>query len=164
MPLDPHKVRRVANRVLVSAIAGMALYGYARFSIVDYPRGCDAMAPTLSTAGSRLVIDRYPDHARPMRHLDVIVYDHPGLRARLVGRVRAMPGDEIALAAGKLAIAGASTERTPGAIPLGSVPSGTYVVLNENPDSTYPDSRVHGLIPAARIAGRMIASLPGSGQ
>jgi signal peptidase I len=86
-----------------------------------------------------------------VRRGDVVLIRHPGTAARpqgasdyLVKRMAALPGDPV-----------------PGAVVpavgISVVPTGSCVVLGDNPDSA--DSRTWGFVPRSTVAGRVLCEL-----
>ncbi|MHC4660187.1 MAG: signal peptidase I [Planctomycetota bacterium] len=90
--------------------------------------------------------------------------------SELFSRIVALPGDEIVLRDGKVFVKyknkkGEEVEASLGLadakkIPAGKVPDFRFVVLNDNLDSTIPDSLLFGYLRADEIYGRVIVKLP----
>ncbi|GGA78117.1 hypothetical protein GCM10011521_15600 [Arenimonas soli] len=142
-----------------SADFGARLWGR---TTLDMPSA--AMEPTLAQ-GYELVVDAGAFRRGLPRTDDLLVYLGPdGPR---VGRVVALPGQEVALRLGEVFVdgerqpapAGVDVETGPGPgrdLPETRVPQGHVFVLVDNRDLG-GDSRESGPVPAARWVGRVVA-------
>lgn len=163
--INPYKLRRQARRLLLPLLAVAVVYGFARFGTLSLPAGNDAMRPTLPTSGTRLLIDRYPGHARELQVLDIVVYraEVEGRRVKLVGRVRALPGDTLGERDGVLTINDTKTAFSVGVLAPGVVPPSRLLILNENSESKLADGRQVGLVAREHILGRVVTVVPTGG-
>ncbi len=159
------RVKWWITRGLMLGVILVAVYGVQRFDLEVVPADCDSMTPSWPTGGGQIVVDRYYRHARALVRMDILWYEGEldGRRTRLMGRVRAVPGDRLGRRDKILTINGRLTAFPAMQLPEGQVPAGYYLILNENRDSRLPDGRMFGLIPEEQLLGRVITMFPSAG-
>ncbi len=120
-----------------------------------------SMEPLLAD-GERLVVNKFVYRFRPIARGDVVVFWYPrDPSVSFVKRVVGLPGDTVALQAGRLLVNGASvkedylpeTSRDGRSFPATEVPPGFYFVLGDH-RRTSNDSRTWGEVPQRYIYGR----------
>lgn len=126
----------LAVAAVVAASVGALLWVRRRWMIVtvDGP----SMMPTL-VAGDRIRARRVPPATVQTGDVVVALRPAPGPRRLMVKRVAAAPGEPTPPRIGP-------EQAAPGA----PVPTGSYVLLGDNPANSY-DSRVFGYVPAEHI-------------
>ncbi len=163
--MDAKQVRWWVTRVLLVLTVLVAIYGFRRFQIIAVPAEYDGLSPSFPTGGGKLMVDHYYTHARKLSRKDILLYQGKlaGETHQLIGRLRAMPGDELGREGTQLTIRGETTAFAADELPNGKIPPGYFLLLNENERSGLPDGRRLGLIPLDQIIGRVIALFPNSG-
>ncbi len=117
------------------------------------------------TGGRSLVVKNYAsEEDRPERGQIVVFFmEGPeGSPIKRVARVFGIPGDRVAAGEKFLEVNGEPTafrSSETGRL-AGRIPEGMYLLLNDNPYSTFPDSRRTGLIPRQVIVGRFLVQSP----
>lgn len=150
--------------VLLVVVGVVALAVARPLAVETFRITTGSMVPTLR-AGDRVLVDRLTYDLDDVRRGDVVAFedpDSPGAVA--IKRVVALPGDTVAIRAGRLVVDGVRQREAylgPGL--TGSdffgpteVPVGHLFVLGDNrPHSV--DSRFAGPIPAGALVGRVVA-------
>ena len=164
--MDAKQVRWWVSRVLLVLTVLVAIYGFRRFQIIAVPAEFDGMSPSYPAGGGKMMVDHYFTHARKLSRMDILLYrgQLAGETHQLIGRLRAMPGDELGRKGAQLTIGGQETAFPAAQLPNGKIPPGYFLLLNENENSRLPDGRVLGLIPRDQIVGRVIAMFPNTGR
>jgi hypothetical protein len=148
-------ILRVARVALLAAIAVAAgLFwrstGGAKFTI---PEGDESLYPRYP-GGSTVVVEELEADTPLERGVDVVyAMDKDGTTYARFGRIRGLPGDDVAEKDGRLTVNGEPVGPIPiPGKPMGVVPPGKVLILATNPAETrYPDSRVLGFIPRERL-------------
>jgi signal peptidase I len=113
----------------------------------------------------RLLVERLSSDSEAILHGDILVFaaiTRENRQIFRVSRVVAVPGDRVERTNGCYSINGEPTD-TPVSEEVrleGLVPDGFYILVNDNPLSTYSDSLRLGLIDQRFIVGRYLTEMP----
>lgn len=153
--LDPHKVVRWLRMALLGGTMVLIYLMVSRYRTWSMNEANDCMVPAYRP-GAHLLVDLKP---RPPRRKDVVIYRYKG-KGR-IARIAALGGDRLEVREGILYVNGERTiHRIPSGVTVpGRVPPGELFLLNDNPDSRFPDSLDHGPVPAGRIWARVLLVL-----
>ena len=168
-PPSPWVGRAIEVGVLLLALALVFLIRLAWLEIAIVTSG--SMEPTLRV-DDRLLVDHRANLAGTWARGDIVVFEAPpkwsGAGEALIKRVVALPGQTVAMQAGKVLVDGAplSEPYASAATPAANLPPeffemaprkmepGEYWVLGDNRGNS-DDSRFNGPLPEASISGRV---------
>ncbi len=160
---QPKVITRWLRYVCYAVVVVLLWQFLSDFSFVKVSAGDNSV---LGVTGRRsLVVKNYnSEQARPERG-EIVVFlmeGSDGAPIKRVARVAGLPGDTISAGKEFLEVNGAPTVfRAPDTGRLaGRIPDGMYLLLNDNPYSTFADSRRTGLIPRQVILGRFLVESP----
>lgn len=162
LPKDPHTIARWVRYACYAAVIVVLWHFLSNYSFVRIVPGDDSV---IGISGTRsVVLAKYGPRDLPERG-DAVVFlmadanDQPIKRA---ARVAGVPGDRVTAGKKFIEVNGEATSCPSAGVRsiLGAVPANMFLLLNDNPFSTLPDSRRTGLIPREVILGRIIAESP----
>ncbi|MEO0532925.1 MAG: signal peptidase I [Cyanobacteria bacterium P01_A01_bin.123] len=171
-PPSPNKPPKSGPNPWVEAVQTLGLSLVLAFGI----RSCVAearyipsgsMLPTLQI-NDRLVIEKISYHFNPPVRGDIVVFWPPAnalpedeRKDAFIKRVIGLPGEEVEVTDGQVIVDGTALEegyiQAPPDYTWGpeTVPSGEYLVLGDNRNSSY-DSHAWGFVPKENIIGRAV--------
>ena len=159
----PRSISRWARYGLYAVLIILLWQFVNDFTFVRVQDGDDSV---VGVSGHRsLVVKRFdPGSPGPQRG-DVVVFlmqDQAGNPCRRVARVAGVAGDRVAAEGRYLTVNGQATvfRASEARLVEGRVPDGMFLLLNDNPFSSFPDSRRTGLIPREVIVGRFLTESP----
>ena len=162
-------------------VIGAGIYVYRRYEVVHLEKADDSMEIVQRKQDQRDRIDGFPrgglvliDLSAPAIVRDeVVAYvltdtDPSTAEEVRLGRVRGVPGDTILLGPSGVSVQGSPVML--GKVAVFRIPNKLagqevlfdeeYFVLNDNPESMLPDSRIHGVVRRAQIRGRVLRNWP----
>jgi len=160
---DPHSIARWLRYACYLVVLYSLWYFSSNFSFVRVLSGDDSVIGV--TGRCSLVLAKYEsDQVGPERD-EVVVFlmaDKDDNPVKRISRVVAVPGDVVHGGDEFVEVNGEPTRYAASQARLieGRVPNGMYVMLNDNPFSTFPDSRRMGFIPRQVILGRLLCEAP----
>lgn len=164
----PERIKRVATRLIWAVTAVLVIYFFSRFGFQTIPSPNDALEP-FAPGGSRVILDRFFGELEAGHRVIYTARWGPEGDGAFCGRVVAGPGVELKLVGSSLLIGAGATLRIELSDEeltvwekekLDRVPEGHYIILNENPESAYPDARTFGPIPVEAVKSRIIMRGP----
>jgi len=157
------KVTRFLRYILYLSIIGMLWWLFSTFAFVALDPGDGSIRE--ASGYRRVLVKKYDDQDWGAEHGDLLVF--AALNARdeqyfRISRVVAKPGDLVMNRAGYYTINGELTEIHCSKVKSleGRVPEGFYILVNDDPESPYPDSLRLGLIDKRWVIGRFLSELP----
>jgi len=161
--VHPKVITRWVRYVCYTVVIVLLWQFLSDFSFLKVSAGDNSV---LGVTGRRsLVVKNYDsEQARPERG-EVVVFlmeGSDGAPIKRVARVAGIPGDRITAGAEFLEVNGEPTifDASEAGRLAGRIPDGMYLLLNDNPYSTFADSRRTGLIPRQVIVGRFLVESP----
>ncbi len=161
--IDSRKMQRWLRYVCYAAVLFFLWQLSSQFAFISLQKGDNSIVG--ASGMHTVVVKKYDeDGPGPMRG-DAVVFlmEGPdGTPVNRVSRVAAVPGDEVSNGNVYLEINGKPTvyKASTGRRLDGKVPDGLYLVLNDNPLSTFPDGRRTSYIPRNVIVGRFLLEMP----
>jgi len=157
------KISRLARYFLYIFIIVVIWQFASTYGFVSLQSGDDSVDDV--SGMRRIVIKRASSEEQPYEIGSVIIFamlNSEDEQVFRISRVAAGPGDVVESESGKYTINGEMTKfaLSENQDLTGKTPTGFYLVLNDNPFSTYPDSRRIGLIDHKWIVGRFLSETP----
>lgn len=159
----PRKVMRWLRYFCYAAVLVLLWNLSSEFAFVTLQKGDNSVVGASGT--HTVVVRKYDaDGPGPARG-DAVVFlmEGPeGAAVNRISRVAAVPGDMVWNGEEWLEINGKATiyQAAQGQRLNGKVPDGFYLLLNDNPLSSFPDGRRTSYIPGNVIVGRFLVEMP----
>ena len=154
------------RRVLIVVALLLVYLAFSPHQVYSVPAQDASMDP-IYPPGTDLLVERLsPDDPLGLETDVVYAIELDGLEYARFGRVRGLPGDQVSVQDGLLAVNGVPTILgAQQSKALGAVPGGHVLVLNLNPlEERYGDSRRFGFIERSRIRHLIRARVTGGGR
>jgi signal peptidase I len=159
---QPHNIARWVRYACYAVVIVLLWQFLSNFSFVRITEGDNSVNGV--TGRRTIVLKLYGDDEDPERGQAVVfaMADENDQPYRRAARVAGVPGDRITRGERFIEVNGEPTPFPASEIGRleGTIPDGMYLLLNDNPYSTFPDSRRTGLIPRAVILGRLLCEAP----
>ena len=134
------------------------------------------MEPTVADGAEASSLGNYYRCGGKVARGDVVIYESSATKGPVIKRVRALPGDSVALRGGTLTVNGEALANSAGVpyrfssaeslmigiyAPDGKLQDGAYLIFGDNVSNS-TDSRKYGAVRAKDFLGKVI--LPGRGK